>query len=42
MNNMKLSSRAQFPWNTIFGPDEDLLAAMIVGLKTAYVRNEKE
>ena len=35
---MKLSSRTQFPWNTFFGPVEDLLAAMIEGLKTAYVR----
>ena len=26
MNNMKLSSRSQFPWNTIFGPVDDPLA----------------
>ena len=26
MNNMKLSSRSQFPWNTIFGPLDDPLA----------------
>lgn len=38
MNNMKLSSRSPFPWNTIFGPVEDLLAAIIEGLKTTYVR----
>ena len=31
MNNMKLSSRSQFPWNTIFGPLDDLLLAQIGG-----------
>ena len=28
MNNMKLSSRSQFPWNTIFGPVDDPLAGI--------------
>ena len=35
MNNMKLSSRSQFPWNTIFGPLDDPLA-QIGGQKNLF------